>query len=228
MAVRTPVCSPPTSSIRPTARPCCTSAMTPCPWTCSTTSLPTASKRSRPFRAYLRVQARRVRQVLRLVAGHQQAGGCRRGRWHRRRPVHRRAWYPADAAFLPLRWRGFAASDITQGLPRVTELFEARTPKGEAPIAEFAGVVKMWRTERGRQVILKPDDDSVEPIAYPVTRRAPMMVKDGDHVEAGTQLIEGSVDPQEDPAHPRPACCPGEHCGGSAHRVPLPGRGYPR
>ena len=90
-----------------------------------------------------------------------------------------------------------SASDITQGLPRVTELFEARTPKGEAPIAEFAGVVKVEDTERGRQVILKPDDDSVEPIAYPVTRRAPMMVKDGDHVEAGTQLIEGSVDPKK-------------------------------
>ena len=90
-----------------------------------------------------------------------------------------------------------SASDITQGLPRVTELFEARTPKGEAPIAEFAGVVKVEDTERGRQVILEPDDDSVEPIAYPVTRRAPMMVKDGDHVEAGTQLIEGSVDPKK-------------------------------
>ena len=90
-----------------------------------------------------------------------------------------------------------AASDITQGLPRVTELFEARTPKGEAPIAEFAGVVKVEDTERGRQVTLKPDDDSVEPIVYPVTRRAPMLVKDGDHVEAGTQLIEGSVDPKK-------------------------------
>ena len=90
-----------------------------------------------------------------------------------------------------------SASDITQGLPRVTELFEARTPKGEAPIAEFAGVVKVEDTERGRQVTLKPDDDSVEPIVYPVTRRAPMLVKDGDHVEAGTQLIEGSVDPKK-------------------------------
>ena len=90
-----------------------------------------------------------------------------------------------------------SASDITQGLPRVTELFEARTPKGEAPIAEFAGVVKVEDTERGRQVMLKPDDESVEPIVYPVTRRAPMLVKDGEHVEAGTQLIEGSVDPKK-------------------------------
>ena len=85
-----------------------------------------------------------------------------------------------------------SASDITQGLPRVTELFEARTPKGEAPIAEFAGIVKVEDTDRGRQVTLTPDDSTVEPITYPVTRRAPMLVKDGDHVVAGTQLIEGS------------------------------------
>ena len=90
-----------------------------------------------------------------------------------------------------------SASDITQGLPRVTELFEARTPKGEAPIAEFAGIVKVEDTDRGRQVTLTPDDSTVEPITYPVTRRAPMLVKDGDHVVAGTQLIEGSVDPKK-------------------------------
>jgi DNA-directed RNA polymerase subunit beta' len=90
-----------------------------------------------------------------------------------------------------------SASDITQGLPRVTELFEARTPKGEAPIVEFPGTVKVEDTDRGRQVTLTPDDTSIEPIAYPVTRRAPMLVKDGEHVESGTQLIEGSVDPKK-------------------------------
>lgn len=90
-----------------------------------------------------------------------------------------------------------SASDITQGLPRVTELFEARTPKGEAPIAEFPGVVKVEDTDHGRQVTLTPDDTTVEPIVYPVTRRAPMLVKDGEHVDVGTQLIEGSVDPKK-------------------------------
>jgi DNA-directed RNA polymerase subunit beta' len=90
-----------------------------------------------------------------------------------------------------------SASDITQGLPRVTELFEARTPKGEAPIVEFPGTVKVEDTDRGRQVTLTPDDSGVEPITYPVTRRAPMLVKDGEHVESGTQLIEGSVDPKK-------------------------------
>ena len=55
----------------------------------------------------------------------------------------------------------------------------------------------MEDTDRGRQVTLTPDDTSVEALTYPVTRRAPMMVKDGQHVEAGTQLIEGSVDPKK-------------------------------
>lgn len=90
-----------------------------------------------------------------------------------------------------------SASDITQGLPRVTELFEARTPKGEAPIAEFPGTIKVEDTDRGRQVTLSPDDSSVEPITYPVTRRAPLLVKNGQHVESGAQLIEGSVDPKK-------------------------------
>ena len=98
-----------------------------------------------------------------------------------------------------------AASDITQGLPRVTELFEARTPKGEAPITEFAGTIKVVENDRGRQIILNPDADSgaptedgaIKPITYQVSKRVPMMVKDGDHVKVGTQLVEGSVDPKK-------------------------------
>ena len=78
----------------------------------------------------------------------------------------------------------------------------------EAPIAEFAGVVKVENTDHGRQITLTPDDTSVEPIVYTDTRRAPMLVKNGDHVAAGDQLVEGSVDPQEDPAHPRPRVPP--------------------
>nr|WP_236023521.1 DNA-directed RNA polymerase subunit beta' [Bifidobacterium miconis] len=91
-----------------------------------------------------------------------------------------------------------AASDITQGLPRVTELFEARTPKGEAPIAEFPGVIKTdAEADHVYQMTLTPDDQTVEPIVYTVTRRAPLLVKDGQHVEAGQQLTEGSVDPKK-------------------------------
>ncbi|MBR3359516.1 MAG: DNA-directed RNA polymerase subunit beta' [Aeriscardovia sp.] len=90
-----------------------------------------------------------------------------------------------------------SASDITQGLPRVTELFEARTPKGEAPIAEYPGLVQVDDSESGRTVTLIPDDQTVKPITYLTTRRAPLVVHNGDHIEAGTQLVEGSVDPKK-------------------------------
>ena len=91
---------------RPTARPCCTSATTPVDGRAQRPGRARRRRGAGAFRPDLRVQARRVRQVLRLVAGHQHAGGRRRGRRHRRCPVHRRAWYSADAAFLPLRWCG--------------------------------------------------------------------------------------------------------------------------
>ncbi|GII98722.1 DNA-directed RNA polymerase subunit beta' [Sediminihabitans luteus] len=89
-----------------------------------------------------------------------------------------------------------SADDITQGLPRVTELFEARTPKGEAPIAEFSGRVVIDDSERSRRLVLTPDDGSEE-IAYPVTKRARLLINDGDHVEVGTQLVQGAVDPKK-------------------------------
>ena len=98
-----------------------------------------------------------------------------------------------------------SASDITQGLPRVTELFEARTPKGEAPIASYDGTVKVEDTDTGRTVTLTPDDpeardadgEKVEQLVYKVTRRVPLLVKDGEHIKRGTQLTEGSVDPKK-------------------------------
>ena len=98
-----------------------------------------------------------------------------------------------------------AASDITQGLPRGTELFEALTPKGEAPITEIAGSIKIVENDRGRQIILTPDADSgapkedgvIKPITYQVSKRVPLKVADGDHIKVGTQLVEGSVDPKK-------------------------------
>ena len=99
-----------------------------------------------------------------------------------------------------------SASDITQGLPRVTELFEARTPKGEAPIAEYSGTVKVEDNDNGHQIILTPDADSgaekddegaIKPITYTASRRVPLLVKDGEHIKVGTQLFEGSVDPKK-------------------------------
>jgi DNA-directed RNA polymerase subunit beta' len=91
---------------------------------------------------------------------------------------------------------GVAGEDITHGLPRVVELFEARVPKGKAPITEFAGTVRIEDTEKSRKITVVPDDGSEE-IAYSVSRRSRMKVSDGEHVEVGDQLIEGAVDPHE-------------------------------
>jgi DNA-directed RNA polymerase subunit beta' len=89
-----------------------------------------------------------------------------------------------------------SADDITQGLPRVQELFEARTPKSASPIAEAAGVVTIEDSDRQRKLILTPDNGD-EPHAYPVLKRATLLIEDGQHVELGQQLHVGSVDPKE-------------------------------
>ncbi|MEW1979418.1 DNA-directed RNA polymerase subunit beta' [Citricoccus sp. NPDC079358] len=89
-----------------------------------------------------------------------------------------------------------SADDITQGLPRIQELFEARTPKGVAPISEVAGRVVIEDGEKQLRLVLTPDDGSEE-IAYPVLRRARLLVSDGEHVAVGTQLVAGAVDPKQ-------------------------------
>ncbi|GAB2979968.1 DNA-directed RNA polymerase subunit beta' [Frigoribacterium salinisoli] len=89
-----------------------------------------------------------------------------------------------------------SADDITQGLPRVTELFEARTPKGASPIADLAGRVNIEDTDKARRVILTPDNGD-EPIIYPVLKRSTLLIEDGQHVELGEQIIAGAVDPKE-------------------------------
>src|SRR5450830_835214 len=89
-----------------------------------------------------------------------------------------------------------SADDITQGLPRVQELCEARTPKGEGPIAEFSGRITIDESDRTRRIMLTPDDGSEE-LAYPITKRSRLLVSDGDHVEVGTQLVVGTVDPKK-------------------------------
>ncbi|MCS0498619.1 DNA-directed RNA polymerase subunit beta' [Protaetiibacter mangrovi] len=88
------------------------------------------------------------------------------------------------------------ADDITQGLPRVTELFEARTPKGASPIAEAAGRIEIEDTDKQRRIILTPDNGD-EPQIYPVLKRATLLVEDGQHVELGQQFVVGNLDPKE-------------------------------
>jgi DNA-directed RNA polymerase subunit beta' len=91
---------------------------------------------------------------------------------------------------------GVAGEDITQGLPRVVELFEARQPKGKAPISEAAGRVRVDDTEKTRKIVVIPDDGSDEH-AFPVSKRARLLVGDGDHVEVGQNLTAGTPDPQD-------------------------------
>ena len=91
---------------------------------------------------------------------------------------------------------GVAGDDITHGLPRIVELFEARTPKGVAPIAETAGVVSFLEDAKGKKIIVTPEDGS-EPVAYPITRRQKLKVEDGQKVSVGQQLVVGAIDPKQ-------------------------------
>ncbi|WP_055482767.1 DNA-directed RNA polymerase subunit beta' [Sphaerimonospora mesophila] len=91
---------------------------------------------------------------------------------------------------------GVAGADITHGLPRVTELFEARIPKGVAPISEVAGRVRIDETDKTRKVVITPDDGSDE-VAYPVSMRARLLVSEGQHVEVGQLLVAGARNPNE-------------------------------
>jgi DNA-directed RNA polymerase subunit beta' len=91
---------------------------------------------------------------------------------------------------------GIAGDDITQGLPRVEELFEARKPKGLAIIAEFSGRVAISDTKKKREVIItNPDTGEVKDYLIPYGSR--IKVFDGDMVEAGDEITEGSVNPHD-------------------------------
>jgi DNA-directed RNA polymerase subunit beta' len=91
---------------------------------------------------------------------------------------------------------GVAGDDITQGLPRVVELFEARQPKGKSPISEATGRVKIEDSDRLRKITITPDDGS-EAAEFSVSRRARLLVEDGDHVQVGQQLTAGTPDPHD-------------------------------
>ena len=90
---------------------------------------------------------------------------------------------------------GIAGEDITHGLPRVQELFEARTPKGMTPIAEFSGRVSIEHVEKGVQVTVTSDEGE-EWVAI-VPRRARLRVEDGQEVEVGQPIIDGIPNPKE-------------------------------
>ena len=89
---------------------------------------------------------------------------------------------------------GVAGNDITQGLPRVEELFEARRPKGLAIISEFGGTVSITETNNKREVVVANDEMSK---TYLIPYGSRIKVQDGDTIEAGDELTEGSVNPHD-------------------------------
>ena len=99
------------------------------------------------------------------------------------------------------------SSDITQGLPRVQELFEARIPKGKAPIADAVGRIRIEDADKFVRIVITPDDGSEELVydKLPKTQRlatitvdgSERLLVDGDTVQVGQQLLEGNPDPHE-------------------------------
>ena len=91
---------------------------------------------------------------------------------------------------------GVAGGDITQGLPRVEELFEARKPKGLAIISEFGGVVAIKDTKKKREVTIT-DNETGNSKTYLIPYGSRIKVQDGQVLEAGDELTEGSVNPHD-------------------------------
>lgn len=90
---------------------------------------------------------------------------------------------------------GVAGADITQGLPRVEELFEARKPKGLAIISEISGEVTIKESKKKREVIVTPKDGESKSYTIPYGSR--LKVSNGDFIEAGDEITEGSVNPHD-------------------------------
>lgn len=92
---------------------------------------------------------------------------------------------------------GIVGLDVTQGLPRVEELFETRTPKNLSPMAEFAGKVKVEEKDNGYEVTITSTDKPVKEKDYSIPLTSILKVQTGDLVSAGTQLCAGSLDVKE-------------------------------
>ena len=108
-----------------------------------------------------------------------------------RREGRRRAGAYADC-------RSAKSGDITGGLPRVAELFEARRPKDHAIIAEISGTIEFGKDYKNKQRInIKPDDESAEPVEYLIPRGKNLAVQHGDRVERGDFVYDGHPAPHD-------------------------------
>ncbi len=102
---------------------------------------------------------------------------------------------------------GIGGGDITGGLPRVQELFEARVPKGKTPIADVSGRIRLEDSDRFYKITIVPDDGGEEVVYEKLSKRSRLktiaidgserVLADGDRVEVGDQLLEGASDPHE-------------------------------
>ena len=91
-----------------------------------------------------------------------------------------------------------SGEDITQGLPRVEELFEARRPKKEAVLAEISGTVHIpTDNKKKREIVIVGTDADTESKHYPINYGSKLKVEEGQYVNAGDELVEGSVNPHE-------------------------------
>ena len=122
---------------------------------------------------------------------------------------------------------GVAGDDITQGLPRVEELFEARKPKGLAIITEFAGTAEIKDTKKKREIVVT-NKETGESKAYLIPYGSRIKIMDGAELEAGDELTEGSINPHDilrDQGRARGA---GLHASGGTESVPSAGCGDQR
>ena len=104
---------------------------------------------------------------------------------------------PGDVlARIPLE--SAKTKDITGGLPRVAELFEARRPKDHAIIAEIDGTIRFGRDYKNkRRIIIEPEDSTLEPVEYLIPKGKPFHLQDGDAIEKGDYILDGNPAPHD-------------------------------
>ena len=147
-----------------------------------------------PLGAQVRGRVRRLPLLLRRRAGDRVRRSTSATR-SASSPPSRSASPGTQLTMRTFHTGGVAGQDITQGLPRIVELFEARKPKGLAQMAEAAGKVSIEETDKALKVIVT--ESSGEEHAYSFPPRTRLHVADGDKVEVGQQLNEGSLYPAD-------------------------------
>ena len=90
-----------------------------------------------------------------------------------------------------------SGEDITQGLPRVEELFEARKPKNNSIISEIKGTVRIVQKDKKREVVVEPEDKNMASRTYSINFGSHIRVQEGQKIEAGDQITEGSINPHD-------------------------------